>query len=47
MAWNEPGGNKDPWGRKTKNNSEIDTILNDINSFLTGKIPLLEQSICK
>ena len=33
MAWNEPGGNKDPWGRKTKNNSEIDTILNDINSF--------------
>ena len=34
MAWNEPGGsNKDPWGRKTKDNSEIDNLVKDISKF--------------
>ena len=35
MAWNEPGGNnKDPWGRKAKDNSEIDNLIKDISAFL-------------
>ena len=35
MAWNEPGGNnKDPWGRKAKDNSEIDNLVKDISTFL-------------
>ena len=29
MAWNEPGGNKDPWTRKPKGNSEVDKLLNE------------------
>ena len=33
MAWNEPGGNKDPWGRKPQNNNEIDNILKDLTKY--------------
>ena len=29
MAWNEPGGNKDPWSRKPKGNSEVDKLINE------------------
>ena len=32
MAWNEPGGNKDPWSRKPKGNSEVDKLINDAQS---------------
>ena len=31
MAWNEPGGNKDPWSRKPKGDSELDKILNEFS----------------
>ena len=34
MAWNEPNGNKDPWGRKRDNNSELDDILKGFNKFV-------------
>ena len=34
MAWNEPNGNKDPWGRKRDNNSELDDILKGFNKFI-------------
>ncbi len=34
MAWNEPNGNKDPWGRKRDNNSELDDILKSFNKFV-------------
>ena len=33
MAWNEPNGNKDPWGRKPTSNSELDNALNDLNKY--------------
>ena len=33
MAWNEPNGNKDPWGRKSNSNSELDNALNDLNKY--------------
>ena len=33
MAWNEPNGNKDPWGRKSSNKSELDNALNDLNKY--------------
>jgi modulator of FtsH protease HflK len=36
MAWNEPNGNKDPWGRKSKSNSELDNALNDLNKYFKG-----------
>ena len=36
MAWNEPNGNKDPWGRKPKSNSELDNALNDLNKYFKG-----------
>ena len=36
MAWNEPNGNKDPWGRKPKSNSELDNGLNDLNKYFKG-----------
>tara|TARA_Y100000768_G_scaffold369804_1_gene335032 strand:- start:532 stop:1662 length:1131 start_codon:yes stop_codon:yes gene_type:complete len=48
MAWNQPNGNKDPWGRKRDNNSELDDILKSFNKFVndlfkssggSGKIP--------
>ena len=29
MAWNEPSGNKDPWSRKPKSNSEVDKLINE------------------
>jgi membrane protease subunit HflK len=31
MAWNEPGGNKDPWSRKPKGNSEVDKLMNEFS----------------
>ena len=32
MAWNEPGGNKDPWSRKpTKGTSEIEKLINEFS----------------
>ena len=31
MAWNEPGGNKDPWSRKPKGNSEVDQLMNEFS----------------
>ena len=34
MAWNEPNGNKDPWGRKRDNNSELDDILKSFSKFV-------------
>ena len=34
MAWNEPNSNKDPWGRKRDNNSELDDILKGFNKFV-------------
>ncbi len=33
MAWNEPNGNKDPWGRKSNTSSELDNALNDLNKY--------------
>ena len=36
MAWNQPNGNKDPWGRKRDNNSELDDILKSFNKFVNG-----------
>ena len=33
MAWNEPNGNKDPWGRKPSSRSELDNALNDLNKY--------------
>ncbi len=33
MAWNEPNGNKDPWGRKRDNNSELDDIVKSFTKF--------------
>ena len=36
MAWNEPNGNKDPWGRKPTSNSELDNALNDLNKYFKG-----------
>ena len=33
MAWNEPNGSKDPWGRQSKSNSELDNALNDLNKY--------------
>ena len=36
MAWNEPNGNKDPWGRKSKSNSELDNAINDLNKYFKG-----------
>ena len=38
MAWNEPNGNKDPWGRKPSSNSELDNALNDLNKYFKGLI---------
>ena len=35
MAWNEPGGNKDPWSRKPKGNSEVDKIMKEKDFDLT------------
>ena len=34
MAWNQPNGNKDPWGRKRDNNSELNDILKSFNKFV-------------
>ena len=34
MAWNEPNGNKDPWGRKSNTSSELDNALNDLNKYV-------------
>ena len=31
MAWNEPGGNKDPWSRKPKGSSEVDKLINEFS----------------
>ena len=31
MAWNEPGGNKDPWSRKPKGDSDLDKLI--LNEF--------------
>ena len=32
MAWNEPGGNKDPWSRKPpKGNSEIEKLISEFS----------------
>ena len=36
MAWNEPNGNKDPWGRKKQTSSELDDILKNFSKFLNG-----------
>ena len=36
MAWNEPNGNKDPWGRKPTGNSELDNALGDLNKYFKG-----------
>ena len=36
MAWNEPNGNKDPWGRKPSGKSELDNALNDLNKYFKG-----------
>ena len=36
MAWNEPNGNKDPWGRKPSSKSELDNALNDLNKYFKG-----------
>ena len=33
MAWNEPNGNKDPWGRKRDKNSELDDIVKSFTKF--------------
>ena len=33
MAWNEPNGNKDPWGRKRDNKSELDDIVKSFTKF--------------
>ena len=33
MAWNEPNGSKDPWGRKPSSKSELDNALNDLNKY--------------
>ena len=33
MAWNEPNGNKDPWGRKNKSGSEIDDLIKSFSKF--------------
>ena len=33
MAWNEPNGNKDPWGRKRDSNSELDDILKSFSRY--------------
>lgn len=33
MAWNEPNGSKDPWGRKSNPNSELDSALKDLNKY--------------
>ena len=38
MAWNEPNGSKDPWGRKSSNNSELDNALNDLNKYFKSLI---------
>ena len=38
MAWNEPNGNKDPWGRKPSGKSELDNALNDLNKYFKGLI---------
>ena len=34
MAWNEPNGNKDPWGRKRDSNSELDDVLKSFSKFV-------------
>ena len=31
MAWNEPSGNKDPWSRKPKGDSELDKLINEFS----------------
>jgi len=36
MAWNEPNGNKDPWGRKKQTSSELDDIVKNFSKFLNG-----------
>ena len=36
MAWNEPNGNKDPWGRKKQTSSELDDIVKNLSKFLNG-----------
>ena len=37
MAWNQPGGdNKDPWGRKNKNNPDLDNFFKEISKILGG-----------
>ena len=41
MAWNEPGGNKDPWSRKpSKGNSELENFdnISKILGILPGAI---------
>ena len=35
MAWNEPNGNKDPWGRKRDNNSELDDIVKSLSKYFS------------
>ena len=42
MAWNEPNGNKDPWGRKPSGKSELDNALNDLNC---GDIIGIDKSV--
>ena len=36
MAWNEPNGNKDPWGRKKQGSSELDDIIKNFSKFFDG-----------
>ena len=38
MAWNEPNGNKDPWGRKNKSGSEIDDLVKSFSKFFDNII---------
>lgn len=36
MAWNEPGNNQNPWGRRPGNESDLDKLLNDLQRKLHG-----------
>src|SRR5690606_21541252 len=36
MAWNEPGNNQNPWGRRPGNESDLDKLLNDLQRKLNG-----------
>lgn len=36
MAWNEPGNNQNPWGRRPGNESDLDKLLGDLQRKLNG-----------